>query len=66
MLHPLYRDEPTEEKPFTPEEELRYWWADNWRLLFHEYESALYRQRDVRHGLLEGLSQREPLVVYEA
>lgn len=65
MAHPAYRDEPSDEKPFTDAELLRYWWADSWRNLYHEYESELYRQPEIRHGLLEGASYREPLPIYE-
>lgn len=65
MAHPSYRDEPTDERPFTEQERLRYWWADQWRLAYHEYEQALYSQKDVRLGMVEGLVGREPLTIYE-
>jgi hypothetical protein len=61
MMHPKYRDEETELTPFTPEEKTRYWWADTWRNLFHEYEGMLYKQRDVRLGMIEGLNTRTPV-----
>lgn len=64
MAHPKYRDEPSEDRPFTEEEARRYWWADQWRLAYHEYESALYQQRDVRLGMVEGLLVRETTTVY--
>lgn len=66
MAHPQYLDEPKEGETFTDAQFQRYWWADTWRDLYHHYEHQLYKQRDIRHGLLEGLSQREPLVIYEA
>ena len=66
ICHPEYRDEPTEDKPFTEENHRRYWWADQWRLLFHEFENALYRQPDVRAGMIEGLTTREPLTIYDS
>lgn len=65
MLHPKYLDEPKDDKSFTPAEALRYWWADTWRNLFHEYENALYARREVRHGLIEGVTEREPPTIYE-
>ena len=66
MRHPKYRDEPTEEEPFSEEDWLFFNLASRWRDRFHEYEEALYRQRDTVHGLLEGLSVREPATVYES
>lgn len=66
MKHPGYRDEPTEERPFTEAEVLRYKWADAWRNAYHLYEEALYRQPDVRAGMIEGLTLREPLTIYES
>lgn len=66
MVNPNYRDEPSEDRPFTEENKLRYWWADSWRKLFHQYESALYQEPEVRRGMVEGLVTREPLTVYEA
>ncbi len=66
MAHKRYRDEPSEDRPFTKQESLRYWWADTWRLVFHEYENALYSEPDVRRGMVEGLNVREPLTYYES
>ena len=66
MAHKRYRDEPSEDRPFTEEEKIRYWWADTWRLLYHEYEQALYKNPDVRAGMVEGLTTREPLLIYES
>lgn len=65
MNHPKYRDEECEEKPFTEYEKVRFWWADTWRKSFHEYEKSLYRRRDVREGMLEGLSVRVTPTAYE-
>ena len=65
MAHPRYRDEPNDEQPFTEEQKLRYWWADTWRLEYHEIETALYRRPDVRLGMIEGLTTREIPTVYE-
>lgn len=64
MLHPGYRDEPSTDRPFSEAESVRYWWADQWRLAFHAYEGELYRRRDVRLGLVEGLAVREQSTVY--
>lgn len=66
MARPGYRDEETIEHPFTDDECRLYWWADTWRDLYHHFEDALYREQGVRHGLLEGASHREPLLVFEA
>lgn len=65
MRHPKYRDEPSDDRPFSDEDWQRYWWADQWRLAYHDYEAALYNQRDVRLGMVEGLVGREPLTIYE-
>jgi hypothetical protein len=65
MAHKRYRDEPNEERPFTDEEHLRMWWAQSWRGEYHWIEGELYKQPDVRRGMCEGLTTREPLTIYE-
>jgi hypothetical protein len=65
IMHRKYRDEETELTPFTDEERRRYWWADTWRNLFHSYESALYKQRDIRLGMIEGLTGKQTVVEFE-
>lgn len=66
MNNPAYRDEPlAEDRPFTPLEVLRMWWAEAWRGEYHWLEGELYKQADVRIGMVEGLSVREELTVYE-
>lgn len=66
MANPAYRDEPlAEDRPFTALEELRMWWAEAWRHEYHWLEGELYRQPEIRKGMVEGLNTREPLTVYE-
>lgn len=65
MAHPRYRDEPSDDKPFTASDSLRYFWADTWRKVFHEYENALYRRPEVRRGMVEGLTNRVPLTDFQ-
>jgi hypothetical protein len=65
IMHRKYRDEETELTPFSDEERRRYWWADTWRNLFHVYEGMLYDQRDVRLGMIEGLTTKSLPTDYE-
>jgi hypothetical protein len=65
MAHKEYRDEPTPDRPFTDAERVRMYWAEAWRVRFHEYEEALYRNREVRLGLIEGIQVRTPATIYE-
>lgn len=65
ICHRLYRDEATAEKPFTAPEWNQFLWACAWRDLFHKYEEALYAHPDIRAGLVEGITTREPLTIYE-
>lgn len=64
ILHPKYRDEPLEDKAFTPAEHVRMFWAESWRCEFHWIESELYKQPEIRSGLCEGVSTREPMTIY--
>jgi hypothetical protein len=66
MNHKRYRDEPSEDRPFTPEEALRMFWAEAWRGEFHWLEGELYKQRDVRLGMVEGLNVRQEVTQYES
>lgn len=66
MANPDYRDEPlADDRPFTPLENIRMWWAQAWRGEYHWIEGELYNQPDVRKGMVEGLATREPLTIYE-
>ena len=66
MAHPDYRDEPlAEDKPFTVIEVARMWWTEAWRGEYHWLEGELYRQPEIRKGMVEGLNTREQLTIYE-
>ena len=58
-------DEPTPEKPFTKREFELYCFADAWRDLYHKYEELLYKQHDVRQGMITGLTTRDQPTFYE-
>jgi len=61
-----YRDEPRENgAPFTEAENVRMFFAEGWRTAFHIYEMSLFRQKDVRQGILEGIVLRDEPTMYK-
>lgn len=54
-----------DEKPFTPVEALRFWWADSWRQEYSWLENQLLKQPDVRAGLCFGYSEQQDPVYHD-